>query len=101
MFKTFSLQPRLAVVTRTLWASFADLVHFGIIFLSVFITYVFMAMGFFGRTVEGYSQFYVAFVTLFRALMGDLDFEAMQEQAGRIIETWAPMLIMIACHVIV
>ena len=28
-------------------------VHFGIIFFSVFVTYVFMAMGFFGRTVEG------------------------------------------------
>ena len=41
------------VVTRTLWASFADLAHFGIIFLSVFITFVFMAMGFFGRTVTG------------------------------------------------
>lgn len=27
--------------------------HFGIIFLSVFVTFVFMAMGFFGRTVEG------------------------------------------------
>jgi hypothetical protein len=27
--------------------------HFGIIFLSVFVTFVFMAMGFFGRTVSG------------------------------------------------
>lgn len=27
--------------------------HFGIIFLSVFVTFVFMAMGFFGRTVPG------------------------------------------------
>ncbi|CAK9013325.1 unnamed protein product [Durusdinium trenchii] len=85
LFKTFSLQPRLAVVTRTLWASFADLAHFGIIFLSVFVTFVFMAMGFFGRTVEGYSSFHIAFVTLFRALMGDLDFDAMEEQAGRVI----------------
>ena len=50
----YSLMLMLAeVVTRTLWASFADLAHFGIIFLSVFITFVFMAMGFFGRTVTG------------------------------------------------
>lgn len=27
--------------------------HFGIIFLSVFVTFVFMAMGFFGRNMEG------------------------------------------------
>ena len=33
----------------------------------------------------GYSNFHIAFVTLFRALMGDLDFDAMEEQAGRII----------------
>ena len=33
----------------------------------------------------GYSNFNIAFVTLFRALMGDLDFDAMEEQAGRII----------------
>ena len=85
LFKTFSLQPRLAVVTRTLWTSVEDLAHFGIIFLSVFVTFVFMAMGFFGRTVPGYSNFNIAFVTLFRALMGDLDFDAMEEQAGRII----------------
>ncbi|CAE7225330.1 pkd2 [Symbiodinium pilosum] len=85
LFKTFSLQPRLAVVTRTLWMSFADLVHFGIIFLSVFLTYVFMAMGFFGRTVEGYADFGVAFITLFRSLMGDADFPAMEDQVGRAI----------------
>lgn len=85
LFKTFSLQPRLAVVTRTLWTSVEDLAHFGIIFLSVFVTFVFMAMGFFGRTVSGYANFQIAFVTLFRALMGDLDFDAMEEQAGRVI----------------
>lgn len=61
------------------------LAHFGIIFLSVFVTFVFMAMGFFGRTVSGYANFQIAFVTLFRALMGDLDFDAMEEQAGRVI----------------
>mmetsp|Transcript_42193 Transcript_42193/g.98493 ORF Transcript_42193/g.98493 Transcript_42193/m.98493 type:complete len:766 (+) Transcript_42193:75-2372(+) len=85
LFKTFSLQPRLAVVTRTLWMSFADLVHFGIIFLSVFVTYVFMAMGFFGRTVEGYSDFGISFITLFRSLMGDADYIAMEDQVGRAI----------------
>jgi len=85
LFKTFSLQPRLAVVTRTLWMSFADLVHFGIIFFSVFVTYVFMAMGFFGRTVEGYSDFGISFITLFRSLMGDADFVAMEDQVGRAI----------------
>jgi len=85
LFKTFSLQPRLAVVTRTLWMSFADLVHFGIIFLSVFLTYVFMGMGFFGRTVEGYASFGVAFTTQFRSLMGDADFEALENKVGRAI----------------
>ncbi|CAJ1333623.1 unnamed protein product [Effrenium voratum] len=85
LFKAFSLQPRLAVVTRTLWASFADLMHFGIIFISVFVTFVFMAMGFFGRTVEGYGNFQIAFVTLFRSLMGDSDFDSMEDQVGRVI----------------
>ena len=33
----------------------------------------------------GYSEFYIAFTTLFRALLGDLDFEEMQDQAGRVI----------------
>mmetsp|Transcript_24094 Transcript_24094/g.56724 ORF Transcript_24094/g.56724 Transcript_24094/m.56724 type:complete len:347 (+) Transcript_24094:23-1063(+) len=65
--------------------SFADLVHFGIIFLSVFLTYVFMGMGFFGRTVEGYASFGVAFTTQFRSLMGDADFEALENKVGRAI----------------
>eukprot|EP00913_Durusdinium_trenchii_P006942 g6530.t1 len=85
LFKTFTLQPRLAVVSRTIWAAFVDLVHFGIIFVSVFLSFVFMAMGFFGRAIEGYSSLNNAFITLFRALMGDLDFEAMEAQAGRFI----------------
>lgn len=35
--------------------------------------------------VGGYSSLNNAFITLFRALMGDLDFEAMEAQAGRFI----------------
>lgn len=35
--------------------------------------------------MPGYANFQIAFVTLFRALMGDLDFDAMEEQAGRVI----------------
>jgi hypothetical protein len=35
--------------------------------------------------LSGYANFQIAFVTLFRALMGDLDFDAMEEQAGRVI----------------
>eukprot|EP00440_Ansanella_granifera_P000968 gb/GFBE01001045.1/.p1 GENE.gb/GFBE01001045.1/~~gb/GFBE01001045.1/.p1 ORF type:complete len:752 (+),score=175.73 gb/GFBE01001045.1/:1-2256(+) len=85
LFKAFSSQPRLAVVTRTLSRAAGDLAHFGIVFISVFFTYVFMGMTLFGRNVEGFSQLDLAVSTLFITLMGEFEVPDLEDHAGRSI----------------
>lgn len=49
--------PRLAVVVRPLLVGFSDLVHFGIVFLSVYIAYVLSGPIILGRRIEEMSTF--------------------------------------------
>eukprot|EP00438_Fugacium_kawagutii_P025878 Skav233688 [mRNA] locus=scaffold1927:198356:205088:- [translate_table: standard] len=81
-FKAFAAQPRLAIVTKTLTLVANDLTHFGIVFLSIFFTYVAMGMAFFGREVESFASFDRACLALLEALMGEFSVEEM-ELSGR------------------
>ncbi|CAK9044447.1 Polycystin-2 (Curly up) (Cup) (Polycystic kidney disease 2 protein homolog) (Transient receptor potential cation channel subfamily P member 2) [Durusdinium trenchii] len=82
LFKAFAAQPRLAIVTKTLALAANDLTHFGIVFLSIFFTYVAMGMAFFGREVESFASFDRACLALLEALMGEFSVEEM-ELSGR------------------
>jgi len=78
LFKAFSAQPRLAVVTDTLVMASSDLLHFGIVFLAVFMSFVVMGTALFGRELAGFVTFTRTAFTLFRALMGDFDIDEMR-----------------------
>ncbi|CAJ1450924.1 unnamed protein product [Effrenium voratum] len=82
LFKAFAAQPRLAIVTKTLALAANDLTHFGIVFLSIFFTYVTMGMAFFGREIESFASFDRACLALLEALMGEFSVEEM-ELSGR------------------
>eukprot|EP00929_Paragymnodinium_shiwhaense_P091118 TRINITY_DN51156_c0_g1_i1.p1 TRINITY_DN51156_c0_g1~~TRINITY_DN51156_c0_g1_i1.p1 ORF type:complete len:888 (-),score=94.72 TRINITY_DN51156_c0_g1_i1:30-2693(-) len=86
LFKAFSAQPRLSVVTRTLAKAFVDLYHFGIVFMVVFATYVVSGTIIFGRELGHFTTFGRSCVTLFRALLGDFEIEDMRK-VGRGIAT--------------
>eukprot|EP00746_Dinoflagellata_sp_MGD_P162963 gnl/MRDRNA2_/MRDRNA2_90744_c0_seq1.p1 gnl/MRDRNA2_/MRDRNA2_90744_c0~~gnl/MRDRNA2_/MRDRNA2_90744_c0_seq1.p1 ORF type:complete len:1192 (-),score=272.92 gnl/MRDRNA2_/MRDRNA2_90744_c0_seq1:74-3649(-) len=75
LFKAFAAQPRLAVVTKTLSQSGVDLVHFLLVFMSVFITYAISGVLLFGREIDGFTTFPRAINTSFRCMMGDFDWE--------------------------
>jgi hypothetical protein len=79
LFKSFDAQPRLAVVTRTLLCAMPGLVHFSIVFLSVYVCMVVMAVLLFGQNTEDYATFARGFYTSFRLLFGDWDWEPMRE----------------------
>eukprot|EP00931_Biecheleriopsis_adriatica_P119027 TRINITY_DN94318_c0_g1_i1.p1 TRINITY_DN94318_c0_g1~~TRINITY_DN94318_c0_g1_i1.p1 ORF type:complete len:787 (-),score=127.85 TRINITY_DN94318_c0_g1_i1:188-2305(-) len=85
LFKAFSHQPRLAVVTNSLSASAGDLSHFCIVFLSIFSSYAFMAIAIFGQDVQEFATFSIACMTLFRICMGDFDIHELEMKAGRLI----------------
>lgn len=54
-FKAFNVQPRLAVISKTLSKSIPDLAHFLVIFLCLFMTFVMFAHFVFGHIVKNYS----------------------------------------------
>lgn len=97
LFKSFAAQPRLAVVTATLTTAGQDMVHFFIVFTSVYICMAVNGVLLFGQDLEDFSTFDRSFHTCFRAMFGDWDWDAMQE-VGRILAGiwfWIFMLVMV------
>lgn len=82
LFKAFGSQPRLAVVTKTLESAWVDLIHFLIIFCSVFLTYTVAGVVLFGREVSSFTTVFRAMITCFRAMFGDFDWDELR-QVGR------------------
>lgn len=97
LFKSFSAQPRLAVVTSTLEVAGQDLLHFFIVFMSIYVCMTVNSILFFGQDVEEFATFDRALHNCFRALFGDWDYDAMQQigrfQAG--IWFWLFLMIMV------
>ena len=53
-------QPRLGVVTRSLWLAGPDLIHFAIVAGMVFVGYAMMAHLIFGNVIEKFATFGVS-----------------------------------------
>mmetsp|Transcript_60169 Transcript_60169/g.105411 ORF Transcript_60169/g.105411 Transcript_60169/m.105411 type:complete len:1208 (+) Transcript_60169:107-3730(+) len=83
LFKAFAAQPRLSLVTRTLGSAGVDLIHFLLVFASIFMTYAIAGVVLFGREVDGFTNLSRATNTCFRCMMGDFDWEELQK-VGRI-----------------
>jgi len=78
--KSFEGNPRLAVVTRTVEDAATDLVHFGVVFLCIFISYAAAGHMIFGYQHEGFCTFYNSFCTCFATAMGQFEWP---EELGR------------------
>jgi hypothetical protein len=72
LFKAYSAQPRLAMVTKTLETAGQELVEFGLVFMSVFITFTISGVVLFGREVNSFATMPRAVFASFRMLIGDL-----------------------------
>lgn len=79
LFKSFAAQGRLAIVTRTLTRSLVDMVHFFMVFMSVFFCMVVNSVLIFGQDIEDYSNMTRATMTCFRNMFGDWDWGGMDE----------------------
>jgi len=82
LFKAFSAQPRLALVTRTLSTGMIEILHFGFVFLAIFLTYATMAITLFGRDMEEFTTIERSIDTCFAIMMGEFDVDGMN-QVGR------------------
>mmetsp|Transcript_129847 Transcript_129847/g.289680 ORF Transcript_129847/g.289680 Transcript_129847/m.289680 type:complete len:1143 (+) Transcript_129847:49-3477(+) len=85
-FKAFASQPRLAVVTKTFTRAGTDILHFAVVFGSIFVVYTSAAMILFGQELLDFANFGRSCNSVFRVLLGDFDWELMNRigrpQAG-------------------
>jgi len=97
LFKSFSAQPRLAIVTNTMIRASSDLIHFGIVFVCIFLCLVMNSVLFFGQDIEEFSTLPRAINACFRAMFGEWDHETM-EYVGLLksrIWLWSFLLIIV------
>eukprot|EP00434_Breviolum_minutum_P035410 symbB.v1.2.031347.t1/scaffold3626.1/size81632/4 len=77
LFKSFAAQKRLAIVTDTFRVAYNDLMHFFVVFLSVYFCMTVNAVIFFGQDMLDFATIDRALHACFRAMLGDWDWEAM------------------------
>eukprot|EP00928_Gymnodinium_smaydae_P036530 TRINITY_DN25521_c0_g1_i1.p1 TRINITY_DN25521_c0_g1~~TRINITY_DN25521_c0_g1_i1.p1 ORF type:complete len:931 (-),score=236.53 TRINITY_DN25521_c0_g1_i1:16-2808(-) len=75
-FKAFQANPRLALVTNTLKRAAVDILHFGIVFLTVFIAFAVIGHILFGGDIVQFSSVQVSINTAFVVLMGEFGWYA-------------------------
>jgi len=83
LFKAYSAQPRLAMVTKTLETAGQELIEFGLVFMSVFVTFTISGVVLFGREVVSFGTMPRAVFASFRMLIGDLMWDEIS-QVGRV-----------------
>ncbi|CAJ1456645.1 unnamed protein product [Effrenium voratum] len=71
LLKSFDAQPRLAVVTKTLYTAWKDLLHFFIVFFSVYFCLAVNSVLVFGQDMEHFATLDRGVIACFRAMFGD------------------------------
>lgn len=82
LLKAFAAQPRLAVVTRTLAAAGQNLIHFMVVFISIFSAFVLSAVLLIGPYSDDFCTPSRAFVSTFRIAMGHVDWDNIRQVGG-------------------
>merc|ERR1719450_571521 len=72
-FKAYRAQPRLAMVTSTLYSASSDLFHFLIVFITIFVSYALSGVLLFGRRLKSFSSPMYALTTCFNLVLGEFD----------------------------
>merc|ERR1719215_110985 len=89
-FKAFALQPRLAIVTKTLTQASIDIIHFGIVFGTVFCVFALSSLILWGQEIEYFANYMRSLNNVYLMLLGDVDWPSMHEVGRPIayIEFW-------------
>src|SRR5690606_10344932 len=84
IFKYVSFNKTMTQLSLTLSRCAKDVAGFAIMFFIVFLAYAQLGYLIFGTQVQGFSTFAQSIFTLFRIVLGDFDFEAI-ETANRVL----------------
>eukprot|EP00931_Biecheleriopsis_adriatica_P115181 TRINITY_DN91004_c0_g1_i1.p1 TRINITY_DN91004_c0_g1~~TRINITY_DN91004_c0_g1_i1.p1 ORF type:complete len:947 (-),score=135.28 TRINITY_DN91004_c0_g1_i1:85-2925(-) len=88
VFQVCAGQPRLALVTSTISQAAVDVVHFGLVFLSVFALFTEAAVLLFGTGLPRFATFTRAADTAFHVLIGDFDWDELREPGDLPAAMW-------------
>nr|KAG5714652.1 hypothetical protein BaRGS_000140 [Batillaria attramentaria] len=84
VFKYISFNKTMAQLSRTLGRCAKDLTGFSVMFIIIFLAFTQLGYLLFGPQVKDFSTFLNSFFTLFRIILGDFDFQELQ-QANRVL----------------
>lgn len=87
-FKAFQAQPRLAIITDTLIGCIVDIVHFFIVFMTMFMAFVLSAQFIFGHRMAEFATTYLAIEKCFMMLLGEFDFDDVADENPLIAALW-------------
>ena len=74
ILKLMDFQPRLGVITHTLALASPDLMHFFVIFITIFMGYAFIGHVIFGYTSSHFADMTASVNSLFQNLLGDITY---------------------------
>mmetsp|Transcript_5397 Transcript_5397/g.13058 ORF Transcript_5397/g.13058 Transcript_5397/m.13058 type:complete len:766 (+) Transcript_5397:143-2440(+) len=101
LFKAFKAQPRLALVTRTMTSAATDLIHFGIVFSSVFLAFAVAGVMLFGGEVLDFGTLDRAIIACFRVVHGDFQWDEISRVGRAEAATWLILFIIIMVMMLV
>eukprot|EP00929_Paragymnodinium_shiwhaense_P012052 TRINITY_DN11866_c0_g2_i1.p1 TRINITY_DN11866_c0_g2~~TRINITY_DN11866_c0_g2_i1.p1 ORF type:complete len:986 (-),score=265.15 TRINITY_DN11866_c0_g2_i1:256-3213(-) len=100
LFKAYGSQPRLALITSTIWSARKDLFHFFVIFFSVYLSFAISGSIFFGRAVQAFGSFDRSLTSCFRILLGDLMWDELRQIGVWEAASWLTLYIILVVMVL-
>eukprot|EP00930_Biecheleria_cincta_P039376 TRINITY_DN27076_c0_g1_i1.p1 TRINITY_DN27076_c0_g1~~TRINITY_DN27076_c0_g1_i1.p1 ORF type:complete len:896 (+),score=167.46 TRINITY_DN27076_c0_g1_i1:68-2689(+) len=95
LFKSFDAQPRLSVVSKTLVYSSQDMLHFFIVFVSLFGCLCLNGVLLFGKESLDFATVGRSLITCFRAMLGEWDWDEMKTVGRFLAGMWITIYIII------
>jgi len=87
-FKAFRANPRLNIVIMTIQVAAIDIIHFFIVFITIFLVFSMMAAIVFGPKIKEFHTQIRAFFYCWRILLGDFDVEEMEQVDYKFANLW-------------
>merc|ERR1719163_2307005 len=99
--KIFGHQPRLALVTRTLQDSFVDIVHFIVVFFSIFVGFAAIGMCLFGNESPEWTLFSRALFQTYRVMLGEFHWQESLLSSRALAMSWFAFFVLIVMWIMV
>jgi len=87
-FKAFRANPRLSLATNTLSEAAVDIIHFFVVFMTIYVSFAVIGHSSFGHQLYLFSSVELSLITCFTVLMGDFDLQEMMAVDSTMAIIW-------------